>query len=162
MRDYLDDKVKNNQKFIIPRIAGIENNFVELGVALMQKSNTQEHMTYLQNGMKTMKNNAGIKLTSLASVVKYSKQYLSAFEKSDAYFEWEPWGDVYKYIVSSHNFINMNFGTKKQFWAFTLDIFHNIYNNPWTQALKGKRLLIISPFVKSFEENYLFARKFMV
>ena len=119
----------------------------------MKNQITQEQMTYLQNGMKTMKNNAGIKLTSLASVVKYSNLYLAAFQKCDTYFEWEPWGVVYKYIVSSHNFISMNFSDRKQFWAFTLDIFHNIYNNPWTLALKGKRLLIISPFIKSFEEK---------
>ena len=79
--------------------------------------------------------------------------YLQAFEYSDAYFEWEPWGDVYRYIPSSHNFINMNFGHKKQFWAFTLDIFHNIFINPWTQALKGKRILIVSPFIKSMKEK---------
>ena len=28
----------------------------------------------------------------------------------------------------------MNFPKKKQFWAFTLDIFHNIYNEPWTTS----------------------------
>ena len=108
LREYIEDKLKNNQHFIMPRIAGIENNFVELGVGLMQNHSTKEQIAYLQNGMKTMKNNAGIKLTSLASVVKYSKLYLDAFHKSDAYFEWEPWGEVYKYIVSSHNFISMN------------------------------------------------------
>ena len=153
LRNYIEDKLRNNKQFIMPRVAGIENNFVELGVGLIHNKITQKQQTYLQNSMKTMKNNAGIKLTSLSSVVKYSKLYLSAFEKCDAYFEWEQWGEVYKYITSSHNFININFGMKKQFWAFTLDIFHNIYNNPWTQALKGKRLLIISPFIKSFEEK---------
>ena len=152
-KEYLDDKIINNKHFIIPRIAGVENNFVELGVYLMQNQINKQQMSNIHNGIKTMKNNAGIKLTSLSSVAKYSKLYLDAFHKCDVYFEWEPWGEVYKYIVSSHNFINMNFGTKKQFWAFTLDIFHNIYNNPWTQALKGKRLLIVSPFVKSFEEK---------
>ena len=159
LKDYLDDKIKNNKQFIIPRIAGIENNFAELGVYLTQNHITKEQMAYLQNGMKTMKNNAGIKLTSLTSVVKYSKLYLYAFHNSDAYFEWENWGEVYKYIISSHNFISMNFDKNKQFWAFDLDIFHNIYNNPWTQALKGKRLLIISPFIKSFEEKIPILKK---
>jgi len=153
MHKYLTDKLKTNKPFIMPRIAGIENNFVELGVNLMQNSLDQEQVAYIQNGMKIMKNNAGIKLTSLSSVAKYSKLYLDSFQKCDAYFEWEPWGDVYKYIAQSHTFINLNFGNKKQFWAFTLDIFHNIYNDPWTLALRGKRILIISPFIKSFEEK---------
>ena len=153
LTNYLKNKINNNEKFIIPRIAGVENNFVLLGIKLMQNQITQNEMTYIKNVSKTMKNNAGIKLTGLASIAKYSKLYLDAFHKCDAYFEWEKWGEVYKYIQNSHDFITNNFKDKKQFWAFTLDIFHNIYNNPWTQTLGGKRLLIISPFVKSFEEK---------
>lgn len=150
---YLNDKISNDKQFIIPRIAGIENNYVELGICLLQNQINEQQIEYLQKGINTMKNNAGIKLTSSDSIVKYAKLYLQAFEYCDAYFEWEPWGDVYKYIASSHNFINMNFAKKQQFWAFTLDIFHNIYNNPWTKALKGKRILIISPFIKSMQEK---------
>jgi len=150
---YISEKLSNDSIFILPRIAGIENNFAELAIGVLQNDTSEEKIAYLQNGAATMKNNAGIKLTSMLSIIKYAKMYLQAFEYCDAYFEWEPWGDVYRYIPSSHNFINMNFGHKKQFWAFTLDIFHNIFNNPWTQALKGKRLLIISPFVKSMKEK---------
>ena len=150
---YLNDKISNNKHFIIPRIAGIENNYVELGICLLQNQINEPEIEYLQKNIYIMKNNAGIKLTSGDSIVKYAKLYLQAFEYCDVYFEWEPWGDVYKYIQSSHNFININFAHKQQFWAFTLDIFHNIYNNPWTKALKGKRLLIVSPFVKSIKEK---------
>tara|TARA_A100001011_G_scaffold396838_1_gene496023 strand:- start:646 stop:2475 length:1830 start_codon:yes stop_codon:yes gene_type:complete len=150
---YLNNKISNNKHFIIPRIAGIENNYVELGICLLQNQINKQQIEYLQKGIYTMKNNAGIKLTNNDSIVKYARLYLQAFEYCDAYFEWEPWGDVYRYIHSSHNFINMNFGHKQQFWAFTLDIFHNIYNNPWTKALKGKRILIISPFIKSMQEK---------
>ena len=153
LKDYLLDKINNNKKFILPRIAGIENNFAELGICLIQNQIDEQQLNYIQKGMFTMKNNAGIKLSSTHSIVKYAHMYLEAFNLCDAYFEWEPWGDVYRYIVSSHNFINMNFNNKRQFWAFTLDIFHNIFNNPWTQALKGKRLLIISPFVDSMREK---------
>ena len=153
LRQYLDDKIKSNKNFIIPRIAGIENNFVELGIYLLQGAITEQQISYIQNGSYTMKNNAGIKLSDLTSIINYAKKYLEAFELADAYFEWEPWGDVYRYIQSSHNFINMNFGHKKQFWAFTLDIFHNIYNDPWTQSLKGKRILIVSPFINSMREK---------
>jgi hypothetical protein len=39
------------------------------------------------------------------------------------------------------------------FWAFAFDIFHYIYDTPWTHALKGKRLLIVSPFESSFKEK---------
>jgi hypothetical protein len=38
-------------------------------------------------------------------------------------------------------------------WASVLDIYHYIYETPWTHALKGKRILIISPFEKSIKEK---------
>jgi len=150
---YIKNKISNDTPFILPRIAGVENNFVEMGIAAVQNQLTHAQSMYIQNATATMKNNAGIKLSSMTSIINYALVYISAFEKCDAYFEWEVWGDVYKYISNSHNFITMNFPKKKQFWAFTLDIFHNIYNEPWTRALRGKRLLIISPFVKSMQEK---------
>lgn len=150
---YINKKLSSNQPFILPRIAGVENNFVEIGIAVMQNQASEAQKMYLQKANATMKNNAGIKLSSMMSIINYSLMYISAFEKCDAYFEWEVWGNVYRYISSSHNFITMNFPKKKQFWAFTLDVFHNIYNEPWTRALRGKRLLIVSPFVKSMQEK---------
>jgi len=115
LTNYLKNKINNNEKFIIPRIAGVENNFVLLGIKLMQNQITQNEMTYIKNVSKTMKNNAGIKLTGLASIAKYSKLYLDAFHKCDAYFEWEKWGEVYKYIQNSHDFITNNFKDKNNF-----------------------------------------------
>tara|TARA_Y100000389_G_scaffold198035_2_gene233795 strand:- start:13 stop:1788 length:1776 start_codon:yes stop_codon:yes gene_type:complete len=151
--EYLKNKIISGTNFILPRIAGIENNFAELGICLLQNQITDQQMDYINRGLFTMKNNAGIKISNTESIVKYAKMYLQAFEFCDTYFEWEPWGDVYRYILTSHNFINLNFGNKKQFWAFTLDIFHNIYNVPWTQSLKGKRLLIVSPFIESMKQK---------
>ena len=60
--------------------------------------------------------------------------------------------DVAESICNSHNFIITNF-EKPRIWSFSLDIFHNIYNTPWTHSLKGKRLLIISPFIESFKSQ---------
>ena len=152
--NYIKNKLNNNKNFIIPRIAGVENNYAQIGMSIINNKNVgQNEMNYIKNTIGTMKNNAGIKLSNINSIVKYSQLYLQAFNKCDIYFEWDPWGDVYKYIKGSHDFININFKNKERLWAFTLDIFHNIYNNPWTQSLKGKRLLIVSPFKKSFEEK---------
>ena len=153
-RDYLSEMINGNKKFIIPRIAGIENNYAQLGMSILSNKKVSDNENnYIKQTMGTMKNNAGINIKDINGIIRYSQLYLEAFKKCEMYFEWEPWGIVYKYIVNSHNFINSNFKQKKRFWAVTLDIFHNIYNNPWTLALKGKRILIISPFIKSFEEK---------
>jgi hypothetical protein len=43
--------------------------------------------------------------------------------------------------------------SKIMFWASAFDIFHYIYTQPWTWALRGKRILIVSPFQESIEEK---------
>ena len=152
LRSYLEDKIKNNTKFILPRISGIENNFAYLGVCIANNKLTKEEYNYINNVIKSMKNNAGIKLTSIKSILKYSELYLEAFNLCDAYFDWDKSGNYIQHIALSHEFITNNF-KKNKFWALSLDIFNNIHNNPWTQALNGKRLLIISPFIESMKSK---------
>ena len=40
-----------------------------------------------------------------------------------------------------------------------MDIFHYIHLNPWTTALKGKRILIVSSFIDSIAENIVHRSK---
>lgn len=151
LRNYLINKLDNNKSFIIPRIAGIENRVALMGIMMMQNvQNFQKEL--LEKFLAVMKNNAGIKITNVQSLIKYSTNYLQAFNDSDMYFDWEPWGNVAQSIFDSLLFIHLNFD-KMRVSALALDVFHSIHSNPWTTALKGKRLLIISPFVDSMREK---------
>ena len=132
--------LRSNYPILIPRIAGVENNFV-----------ISQDFTILQNLMPTMKKNAGIQFNSIESIEQYKKWYLSAFEKCSVYTSWEPWGNVYKYIALSHNEIQRLY-PKPTIWAFVFDIFHYIHQ-PWTHALANKRILIISSFVESIQKQ---------
>jgi hypothetical protein len=149
--DYVREKIAENKNFIIPRIAGVENEMAYHGILLIQKGNIFPP-NYFEKPFNIMKNNAGIKITSNRSIVNYSRQYLSAFELCDAYFDWEPWSLVARSIFNSLNFIFTNF-QKRRFWAPTLDVFDHINTRLWTRELEGKRILIISPFVDSFKEK---------
>ena len=153
LHNYVKNKLENKEIFILPRIAGIENNYAMIGALIQQSGQLNPNFAeFIKKTSGVMKNNAGIKFTNINDVVAYSKLYLDAFHKCDAYFDWEPWGDVVAAINESYNFVSVNF-EKPRFWSFSLDIFHNIYNKPWTHALKGKRLLIISPFINSFKSQ---------
>ena len=151
--DYISFKLANNQKFIIPRIAGIENIVAVAGVGMKGKKNS-ELAPELQkrikdNFMPVMKNNAGVKLTSNKSIVLYSDLYMKAFENSELYCCWEFQGNV---INQSNEYI-LNTYRRGYIWAFALDIFHYIYSRPWTLAMKGKRILLVSPFEESLKEK---------
>lgn len=138
----------NNELFIIPRIAGIENIVAYLADKIDINDEAHSHK------IKVMKNNAGINITSNDSLINYSNLYFEAFKKSKHYFDWEIHGSVYKGIRDSHDYIsNIIAKNKKPIWAFSLDIFHSIYTIPWTHSLRGKHLLIISAFKESIEEK---------
>jgi hypothetical protein len=136
----LYEYIKNTTKpFIIPRIAGVENNFA-----------TTSDYSMLQKMCPTMKKNAGIQFESKDSVDVYKIWYTSAFEKCDICASWEPWGNVYKYISKSQDTILATY-KKQTISALAFDIFHYIYTKPWTHALANKRILVISAFIESIQ-----------
>lgn len=149
LKEYIEMKRQVNMPFIIPRIAGEENNFAVF-TRLMSEDKIPKTQTQLLRP-HIMKNNAGIKISSFQSAENYSRQYLSAFEHAELYSVWEPWGGVYRAIQHSHDYVTSTF-QKQQVWAFTFDIYHYLHN-PWTWSLKGLRILIISPFEDSIRER---------
>ena len=151
LRNYLENKLKTHEPFIIPRIAGVENKLAHLGIMILQTNQTLQN-DLLEKFLFVMKNNAGIKITNPQSIVNYASMYLQAFHECEMYFDWEPWGNVAQSIFDSLLFIHINFN-KTRVSALALDVFHNIHSNPWTTSLRGKRLLIISPFVDSMREK---------
>jgi len=152
--NYIVTKFSQGKNFIIPRIAGIENNYaVEGEIVIKSGQISPEFGDYMSKTIGVMKNNAGIKLSGLDSVLKYSQMYMESFDQCDMYTCWEPHGDVYKYIVKSHDYIRNKYVSKEPLWAFALDIYHYIKTLPWTHALDGKRVLIISAFEESIKEK---------
>lgn len=151
LSNYLINKINKNQPFIIPRIAGIENKLAHHGIMIRQKV-IQYNPSTFKHILKVMKNNAGIHITNINSLLKYSFRYIEAFKQCDLFFDWEPWGNVANFYIDSIQFIHTNF-QKNRSWAFVLDIFNYIQGNPWTLSLKNKRLLIISPFSESISQK---------
>lgn len=172
---YLNKKIKKNEHFVIPRVAGVENNVAHIVYMLNNKLENKlfdlalgkvnilteqdkdkldhdVHYSGIKNYLGAMKNNAGVKIGGTYSLTKYTIDYLDAFKNCELYFGWEKWGNVYKYIIDSHDFINIKYKKKQMLSSLALDIFHYIHN-PWTHALKGKRILIISPFIESIKEK---------
>jgi len=153
LRTYIVNKLGQNQHFIIPRVSGIENNVAVFARVIHQNlhHDIQSLHSYIKKTLKAMKNNAGISLTSENSILYYSNLYLSAFEQCEIYASWEPQGEYIKHISQSHAYMLHTYPNKPRFWAYNFDIFHYIYNNPWTWALQNKRILLISPFEETLK-----------
>lgn len=147
--NYILKKFENNEHFIVPRISCIETDFSMLGDLIKKYGLKPDFYNMLKRMLPVMKNNAGIKLLSIESAVLYSQMYVDAFENSEIFFGWEMSGEM-KVIAQSYNYIK-NKLNKPIIWASVLDVYHYIYACPWTLALKGKKVLIISCFAKRIE-----------
>ena len=152
---YIETKLANHQPFVVPRVSGIENNVAVFGrMCKIQGGVSPNIQNYFQQVMGAMKNNAGIKISNMHSILKYSDMYLNAFEKCEMFAGWEINGNYIGHIKQSYDYILQNYGTNREIiWAFNFDIFHYIYNQPWTFALKGKKILLISCFEESLKKQ---------
>jgi hypothetical protein len=137
LKAHIQAQLAAGTPFIVPRIAGIENN---LAVAIHHHS----PITNPDLVFAAMKNNAGIFFADEVSKRRYSKLYLDAFHRCDLYASWDPWGNYIGHIKRSHEYMVCAY-QKPQIWALTFDIFHYL-SNPWTHALANKRILIVSAF----------------
>ena len=150
---YIIDKTANNTPFIIPRISHIETicavTTSTTNIHQFAKNNYQQ----LQGMLHQMKNNAGIKITSVQSLIKYSQMYLHAFQNCDMYANWAFYDNRGKHVVQHQEYIESLCNIKSSIYALTYDIFTFIHHRPWTLGLKGKRILFISPFEDSIREK---------
>ena len=156
LHDYISNKIQAKQPFILPRISGIENNIAVFGRILRlhgKNKDTNDIFDYIQTHIPKMKKNAGIKLSSIPSVFKYAELYLSAFDHCEMFAGWDIQGSYITHISQSHEYIKKRYESKKMIWTMALDIFHYIHYTPWTFALKGLRILIISPFEDTLREK---------
>ena len=132
--------------FIIPRIAGIENRYA-VNMRLLSASPLLINWIKSPAILSKMKKNAGINITNEHDAMQFSAMYLKAFENCEIYGGWNRLGHVYH---ASQDNVEKWYPDKRMFCSFSFDIFHYIYSPKcWTRALKGKRLLIISPFEES-------------
>ena len=153
LNSYIKNKIISNSNFIIPRVAGVENDYAIYTLMVNLQSASSDMITYLKNYITKIKNNAGIFLSSNDSLKKYSKLYLEAFKLCDLYSSWAPFDDVFRTINTSHTILNNIYSDKDTVYSEVFDIYHYIFSNPWTHALKGKRVLMISQFEDSIKEK---------
>ena len=156
--EYVKGKMEKGENFIIPRISTIETEFACFGRMIKYSTDpatNQRVIEYLQGQpCKILKNNAGILLTNKYSLLKYSDMYLKAFENCELYGGWDKQGHVYPCVAGAQDYIeNQVAKDKRMIWGFAFDIFHYIASTPWTHALRGKRILLVSAFETSLQEK---------
>lgn len=133
--EFIIKLIKNNQPFFISRV----------GIG----SETYSTYHYLTTGkvgnIQTLDNNAGIYYNSEKDIIKYNEHYSNALKNSDALATWN------NYLIEEQNFFIDKYKLTKLI-SRVVEPFYQLEENiiPWTHHLKGKKILIISPFIDSF------------
>lgn len=123
--------------FLIPQITPLESTVALIGLKINRRRQSTGDMHILASICP--------ELITTSQAIQYSKMYYDAFEHSKLYAIWEPQGQMYRKSPGAHDYITQHF-SRIHIWAFTaFHIYLSIHSNPWTNSLRGKRVLIISP-----------------
>lgn len=161
--NYLTNKITNNKIFIIPMQSFIENNISMYTYILNlknEKKNKQYNIFSIYNHKYSniMKDEYNVLLKNEEELLLYTKLYIDAFNNCDLYLNISP---KTKQFNKFNKFINIfeNIIKKDNITSYTTNISNFILNNPWTTALKNKKILLISPYVELFKEKETYYNK---
>lgn len=142
---YIEESLAKNKQFLIARFSDIESRFVHHYIT--------KQVTEMESFQIT--NNAGINLTSKESIKEYVSGVLNAFIDSTMHCIWNE-GAMKACMGESQDYIRRFSPKTPSVNAISVDpaIFFSEgvpYKNIWVSKLKGKRILVISPFVETMK-----------
>lgn len=137
---YIKGIIESNKPFFIGRIAGCE-----LKVAYFyQKGDVLD----VVDELKELENNAGIYTKNSDSLTEYTSRLIQSYEHCTVIAEWPTSGKVFAHTGSGQEFISIKTPHTPKIDARALEPYY--FEDSWMSALKGKRILIVHPFSKTF------------
>lgn len=131
---------------MIGRIAGIELKVAYFVLEHAHKIRDQD--------LLELENNAGIHITSQESLKEYSTRLIEAYEACSAIGTWETSGKVYEITGEGQNFVQRRTPHIPKISALALEPYYLSPMEPsWMEALKGKRVLILHPFIHTIHKQ---------
>lgn len=142
---YIEESLANNKQFLIARFSDIESRFVHHYMT--------RRLTEIERYQIT--NNAGINVPNEESAKEFVRTVLQAFRDSTLHCTWNE-GGMKQCMGESQDYIQRFSPNIPSVNAISVDpvIFFSEgvpYENIWVSKLKGKRILIISPFAEQMK-----------
>lgn len=133
---YIRHLIESSEPFMVARLGSEESRTL---------NRYRMHLPYTKRNIHNIMYNAGVFPNNKQTIDSFCEIYSQAISKSDAMLVWGCVGEaanVRKY--------------KKDELVYIQNAVNNIlfYDEPWTTSLKGKRVLIIHPFVETMVSQY--------
>lgn len=100
-----------------------------------------------ENTLKLITHNAGLFPREIKVIEKFCQLVLEDMKEIDVLGSWLGGEKWIKHLLSNTKFIRFH------------DFYHFLHANPWTTALKGKKVLVVHPFAKSIRSQYRLKEK---
>lgn len=146
---YIKEIIQENKPFFIGRIAGCE-----LKVAYCFQ---QGNLFDVVDELKELENNAGIFTKDNISLKEYTKRLIESYDHCTVIAEWEQNGKVFSHTGSGQEYISKRTLMIPKIDARALEPYY--FKDNWMTKLKGKRVLIVHPFSKTFQKQLINLKK---
>lgn len=140
---YIKSVIEENKPFFIGRIAGCE---LKVAYHLLM-GNLMDSVAELLE----LENNAGIKTKDTQSLRRYVENLMDAYDNCTAIAEWDTEGSVFAHTGIGQRMITNRTPTIPKINAVALEPYY--FKDSWMPALKGKKILIVHPFSKTFQKQ---------
>ena len=140
---YIKRVIESNKPFFIGRIAGCE-----LKVAYhFVKGDFMDTV----NELGELENNAGILTKTNDSLKLYVEKLVESYDNCTVIAEWDTGGNVFYHTGIGQKLITDRTPHIPKINALALEPYY--YKDSWMSALKGKKILIVHPFSKTFSNQ---------
>ena len=136
--------IESGTNFLIGRVAGIE----------AQVCFNIEYNRDVPADNRQLALNAGIYCKTRESLRTYTDSLMRAYQVSTLIAEWSTSSEVYKETGAGQRLIEKKTPLVPKINALALEPYYCLQSDPWISALKGKRILIVHPFVNTLKAQY--------
>ena len=134
--------IEKDEPFVISRVS---DEVTKVSINFQEKSKITN---FIKFKIKIMSTNAGIYCDSMENLILYTKIYNKCLEKSDGLACFK---DLYVkeqlYYINKYQLKKLNYQILEPFYCCLEQI------KPWTHYLSKKKILVINPFVASFQKQ---------
>jgi len=156
--EFLPESLENSNSYLINLIKNSDNKpFLVSRLGIGQETvTTYNYMAcgrFSERNAVIISSNAGIYCNNINDLITYCKSYDDALRNSDSLALWEP-PLVYDILIPQNYFCrkiphlyHLNIDTLETYKLLETNV------KPWTHSLKGKKVLVINPFVDDFKKQ---------
>ncbi len=141
---YILDNLNGKDPFFVGRLGSVELECLCHYLYFLRRAT--EKKCYPDNVKMMMNVNAGFFPSEEEMLDKFSELYMDSLGSMDLI--WSMWFSVFEDKLYSEHYAD------KILADYGATVFPHDKKNPWTSALKGKKVLVIHPFEVSVQQNY--------